>query len=334
MHQLRNLVDTIAPSMINVLIIGETGVGKEVLAESVHQASNRAQGPFVRLNCAALSESLLESELFGYERGAFTGAVAMKQGLLETASGGTVFLDEIGEMPLSIQAKLLRVIEERVVLPVGGLKPKPIDVRFIAATHRDLVSEVERGAFREDLFYRLDGISLSIPPLRERVDEIAVLARTFVASSWRSLDRQSVPPRLSSEAVRLLERHSWPGNVRELKNVIARAVLLCNGGAIEPEHVILRARSPRGSTPTPILEPRRSNWAEGTGPVPTHAAADLATSVKREVASVERERIVEALAQTAGNQTHAAKLLGISRATFVTKLELYGIDRPRKARCS
>jgi transcriptional regulator with PAS, ATPase and Fis domain len=343
MKQLRKLVTTLAPTMINVLIVGETGVGKEILAEEIHRASNRARGPFVRLNCAALSESLLESELFGYERGAFTGAVAAKQGLLETAAGGTVFLDEVGEMPLSIQAKLLRVIEERVVLPVGGLKPRAIDVRFIAATHRDLLEEIDRGAFREDLFYRLDGISMTVPPLRERIDEIAGLARLFIARLWCTLDRQHMPPRLSIEALRMLEQHPWPGNVRELKNVIERAVLLCDDGAvIEPEQVIIHVRRPRGSTPPlgydpkgydPKATPPLGFDPKGTPPPPP-PPVNLATTVRREVASLERERIIAALAQTAGNQTHAAKLLGISRATFVTKLALYGIDRPRKDRAS
>src|SRR6185503_6105666 len=181
MPQLHRLVERIARGTINVLILGETGAGKEVLAERVQRLSPRARWPFLRLNCAALSETLLESELFGHERGAFTGAVTAKPGLLETAEGGTVFLDEAGELPMSIQVKLLRVIEERQVLRVGGLKPRPIDVRFIAATNRDLEVEVARGAFRQDLFFRLNGVTLVVPPLRDRVSEIEALARLFAS---------------------------------------------------------------------------------------------------------------------------------------------------------
>jgi transcriptional regulator with PAS, ATPase and Fis domain len=324
MQELRRLVARVAPAMINVLLLGETGVGKEVLAAAIHRASPRNDQPFLRLNCAALSETLLESELFGHERGAFTGAVASKQGLLETADGGTVFLDEIGELPLSIQAKLLRVIEERVVLSVGAVKPKVIDVRFIAATNRDLDAEVARGRFRQDLFYRLDGISLVIPPLRERLEEIAGLVRGFVAEMWHKLEHDSPPPRLSQEALGELHAHAWPGNIRELRNVIERAVLLCTDGTIRPEHLLVGGRQARRASSSPTIP---------YFGVPTRESQqNLAESVKREVAVVERRRIVAALERCNGNQTQAAKLLGISRATLVSRLELYDIDRPRKAR--
>ncbi len=303
---LRSLVNRIAPTTISVLILGETGVGKEVLAESVHRASKRARAPFLKLNCAALSESLLESELFGHEKGAFTGAMATKPGLLETADGGTVFLDEIGELPLAIQVKLLRVIEERAVLRVGGLAPRAIDVRFIAATNRRLDDEIARGRFRQDLFFRLDGITLEIPPLRERTPEIAGLATSFIAATWTKLERPDPPPSLSACALARLEDHAWPGNIRELRNVIERAVLLCSGDAILPAHLGLDAR------------PRR--LASGTRP-----------TMRTELATLERQRILDMLDACAGNQTHAARQLGLSRAAFVRRLELYRIPRPRKS---
>jgi MoxR-like ATPase len=234
---LRPLVERVAPTNINVLILGETGVGKEVLARRIHELSPRASAPLLCVNCAALSETLLESELFGHERGAFTGAVQSKPGLLEVAEGGTVLLDELGEMPLSIQAKLLRVVEQRSVTRVGGLKARLIDVRFIAATHRDLEAEIARRRFREDLYYRLNGVSLVVPPLRERVDEIRPLAEEFAGSFARQMRRTA--PKLSSGTYRALERYAWPGNVRELRNVMERAVLLCQADVIEPAHLPL-----------------------------------------------------------------------------------------------
>src|SRR5205823_4677188 len=203
---LRRLVERVAPGTISVLILGETGVGKEVLAETVHRESKRASKPFLKLNCAALSESLLESELFGHEKGSFTGALATKPGLLETADGGTVFLDEVGDLPLSMQVKLLRVLEERQVLRVGGLKPRPINVRFVSATNRDIEAEVGRGHYREDLFYRLNGVSLVIPPLRDRPEELEPLANEFIAASMRALGR-SEGPALSPEALEVLRRY-------------------------------------------------------------------------------------------------------------------------------
>ena len=240
MRRVHELAERAAAGTINVLITGETGVGKELLAETVHRASPRRGGPYVCLNCAALSETLLESELFGHERGAFTGAVQAKLGLLETAARGTLFLDEVGELPLATQAKLLRVIETREVARLGSVRPHRIDVRFIAATNRDLEAEVARGAFRADLYYRLNGITLTIPPLRVRLEEIRPLAETFARQICRDLGRP--PPLLPPSSVAHLEAYGWPGNIRELKNVIERAVLLCEGQVLEPQHMPLERR--------------------------------------------------------------------------------------------
>jgi transcriptional regulator with PAS, ATPase and Fis domain len=304
MRRVHELAERAAAGTINVLITGETGVGKELLAETVHRASPRRGGPYVCLNCAALSETLLESELFGHERGAFTGAVQAKLGLLETAARGTLFLDEVGELPLATQAKLLRVIETREVARLGSVRPHRIDVRFIAATNRDLEAEVARGAFRADLYYRLNGITLTIPPLRSRLEEIRPLAETFLRQICRDLGRQ--PPLLPPASVAHLEAYGWPGNIRELKNVIERAVLLCEGQMLEPQHMPLE----RSVTESQKL----------TAP----------SSPSAKTGRTERERIIEALAQCAGNQSRAAKMLGIPRRTFVTKLDAYRIPRPKK----
>src|SRR5262249_50004272 len=237
MRRVHLLAKRAAVSNINVLIVGETGVGKEVLAEIIHGLSPRAQKPLVRINCATLSPTLFEAELFGPERAAFPAGREAKPGLLETAEGGTVLLDEIGELPLPLQAKLLRVIETHEVMRVGAVKTRTIDVRFLAATNRVLEDEVARGAFRQDLYYRLNGISLLIPPLRARVDEIEPLARAFVENAARLAERPV--PKLSPAAIRLLLSYPWPGNIRELRNTIERAFLLSTGDSITPEDLPL-----------------------------------------------------------------------------------------------
>jgi transcriptional regulator with PAS, ATPase and Fis domain len=303
MREVVVLLERVARGDITVLLLGETGVGKEVMAETLHRLSPRASKPFLRLHCGALPQPLLESELFGYEKGAFTGAQNVKPGLLETADGGTVLLDEIGDMPMDTQMKLLRVLEDRRVLRVGGIAPRPIAVRYVGATHRALPDLVARGEFRADLYYRLNGISIVVPPLRERASEIAPLARGFVAQAARSLGR--TPPRLASNVIASLERHPWPGNVRELRNVMERAVLLCRGEALTLEHLALGKQEP-----APSLAERGSNVALGD--------------------PGERQRLVDALARCAGNQTQAARLLGISRNTLLSRLDSHGLPRPRK----
>ncbi|HEY8041517.1 MAG TPA: sigma 54-interacting transcriptional regulator [Polyangiaceae bacterium] len=306
MQRLYRLAELVAKSTISVILLGETGVGKEVLAETIHRKSPRARGPFVRLNCAALPDNLLESELFGFERGAFTGAVAPKPGLLEAAHGGTVFLDEVGELPLPTQAKLLRVLESGEVSRLGSLKPRPIDVRFLSATNRDLESLVP-AAFRQDLYYRLNGISIHVPPLRERRGEIRALARAFLRDACRKAGRAELS--LTPAALARLEAHTWPGNVRELRNVLERAALLCPEEAIDAEHVML------GTTGAP---PREMGPPPPSKPLATGSGDD------------EKQRIVDALEKCGGNQKEAAKVLGISRRTLVYRLDAYGLPRPRK----
>jgi two-component system response regulator AtoC len=293
---LSDVVARIAAADASVIIRGETGSGKEVLARALHERSNRG-GPFVSINCAAIPEALFESELFGHERGAFTGAAQARPGLLESGDDGTVLLDEIGELPLPQQAKLLRAIEAREVVRVGGTRPIALNLRFLAATHRDLRADVARGTFRQDLYFRLNGVTLHLPPLRERKDAIPDLAQAFLAAV-------DATKRLSPAAVATLVGHPWPGNVRELRAVIERAALLASGAVLEPRHIDLDA----APEPTPP------------------AAAPVAHGEPR----TERDRIIAALEQCAGNQTRAARVLGISRATLVHKLALLEIPRPRR----
>jgi DNA-binding NtrC family response regulator len=307
-----------ARASISVLLLGETGVGKEVMARAIHAGSPRAAGPFMGINCAALAESLLEGELFGAEKGAYTGAVAARAGLFEAANGGTVFLDEVGEMPLATQGKLLRVLEERAVVRLGSTRPRPIDVRFVAATNRDIEGDSRAGRFRSDLYFRLAGITLLIPPLRERPAELQLLVDRFVAAACRELDR-TAPLRVSSEALELLRRHDWPGNVRELRNAIERAAVLCAGETILPEHL------PPGLLKPPALKPPPVAPSRPTAPPPAGGE-----SLQGEIKSLERQRIIEALERCGGNQSKAAELLGISRRTLVSRLSEFDLPRPRK----
>jgi transcriptional regulator with GAF, ATPase, and Fis domain len=327
----------VASGTISILLLGETGAGKEVTARRIHQLSPRAGKPFVGINCAALPEPLLESELFGHERAAFTGATQAKAGLIETADGGTLFLDEVGEMPLTFQTKLLRVLEDREVLRVGSIRGRAVDVRFMAATNRDLEREIAAGLFRADLFYRLNGVSLTVPPLRERVADIRALALKFIASACGPLGRTE--PNLSSAALEWLQRYDWPGNVRELRNCIERAVLLCED-TIELEHLptdkttrTLPDRfahaAPAPVTIKPPPPPGSSDVDMAEDTLPGSYASEAERSL-RQGAQGERDRILEALSLCAGNQTRAAKELGISRRTLVARLAEYRIPRPRK----
>ncbi|HEY8076132.1 MAG TPA: sigma 54-dependent Fis family transcriptional regulator [Labilithrix sp.] len=280
-----------------ILVTGETGSGKDVLARWVHARSARAKKPFIALNCAAITEALAESELFGHEKGAFTGASSARAGAFESASGGTLFLDEIGELPLTIQAKLLRTVETSEVVRVGSVKPIAVDVRIVSATNRDLERDSAQGRFRRDLYFRLNGITLEVPPLRARTSEIVELAKRFLEAASRKAALPATPS-IDDDAVRALESHAWPGNVRELRWVMERALV---------------------------------SACAATGVV---RAADLSIS-KGEPAGPDtlatRERVIEALAKCDGNQTRAAELLGVSRRTLINRMIEYGLPRPRKA---
>jgi DNA-binding NtrC family response regulator len=302
MKQVFKLAKRAAPAAISVLVVGETGTGKEVVAETIHRLSPRAAAPFVKLNCAALSETLVESELFGHEKGSFTGAIAAKQGFFEVATGGTLFLDEIGELPLGTQAKLLRVLEQRRIVRVGGTKEIPIDVRLICATNRDLEAEVHRGRFREDLFFRIAAFVIPVPPLRNRKTEVLPLAVRFAHEIATQLEHP--PVGFQPDALDALQDYDWPGNVRELRNVIERAVVLSGGGKIERHHLPDRLYE-RASAPADALD------------------------VRQRVAAVERDTVVAALETTGGNQTQAAKKLGISRFALIRLMDKHDLKRQR-----
>jgi transcriptional regulator with AAA-type ATPase domain len=293
-----------AKSNATVLVLGETGVGKEVLANYIHSESRRTDKPFLKLNCAALAETLLDSELFGHEPGAFTGAHKAHKGLIAAADGGTLFIDEVGEMSLPMQAKLLRAVGQGEITRVGSTTVTKVDVRFIAATNRDLLNDVKTGRFREDLYYRLAVFKLVVPPLCDRKSEIEPLARKFLDDFAKDPPRQ--PPGISADALALLLRYDWPGNIRELRNVIERALALCAGSTITPEHL------PQDKLGGVSMG--------GASPIGQESSAELVA---------EHEAIEAALANCAGNQTRAAEQLGISRRTIANKIRQFKIPRPR-----
>ena len=311
MERVVRLAEQVARSEASVLITGESGTGKEVLARHVHAKSNRGNRPFVSVNCAAIPEALLESELFGHEKGAFTGAVARRIGRFEEASGGTLLLDESSEMDVRLQSKLLRALQERVIDRVGGAAPVKVDIRVLATSNRNLAEEVKKGTFREDLFYRLNVVHLRLPPLRERMADILELAAHF-ARKYAELNGLPLRP-LARDAQALVARNPWRGNVRELENTIHRAVLLAQGADIGPDAIL----SPEGDS---LAAPPAS------GPVERAAsAAEAATRglVGRTVAEVERDLILDTLDHCLGNRTHAARILGISIRTLRNKLNEY-----------
>ncbi|HSJ96592.1 MAG TPA: sigma-54 dependent transcriptional regulator [Myxococcota bacterium] len=298
-------IERVAASRANVLITGESGTGKELVARAVHELGPRCDAPFVVVNCAAIPETLLESELFGHEKGAFTDARERRIGRFEAAHGGTLFLDEIGELPLAVQAKLLRALQDRTIDRVGSTQPIPVDVRVVAATNRDLDREVATGRFRADLYYRIHVVPIALPPLRERREDIRLLAESFLARVRAEADRG--PTRIAPAALAALERHAWPGNVRELENAIERAVALADGETLEladlPDEIQQAARG----------EELREEVRTGR--------LDLDSAVGR----FETELIREALARTGGNQTRAAEQLGVTRRVLKLKMDRYGI---------
>lgn len=320
------LADQIAASDASILITGESGTGKEVMARHVYQKSNRSGKPFISVNCAAIPENLLESELFGHEKGAFTGAVARRIGKFEEADGGTLLLDEISEMDVRLQAKLLRAIQERIIDRVGGSTPVRVDIRIIATTNRDLHTAVREGSFREDLLYRLNVVNLKIPPLRERPTDILELADHFAK---KFAEANGMPRKaIAADARKQLLNNAWPGNVRELENTIHRAVLLSSGAEIDAEAI----RMPDGA---PVGNAGALNDTATQAALAAEAASR--TLVGMTVAEVERDLILDTLNHCLGNRTHAANILGISIRTLRNKLKQYtqaGIDvpMPRDAR--
>lgn len=322
MRGLRRQVERVAKVPSTVLVTGESGTGKELVARAIHELSPRAALPFVAVNCGAIPEALVESELFGHARGAFTDARTAKRGLLSEADGGTLLLDEVGELPLPAQVKLLRFLQEGEVRPVGETRAEKVDVRIVAATHRDLTRLIDAERFREDLYFRLNVFGLSVPPLRERQDDVPRLAGVFLARFNVAFNREPPIRGFSPEALAQLQAWRWPGNVRELLNVIERATILCEEGDIRPEHLPERlwtASSPAGEASPAVTASSSSLLA-----LPSPEA--MAYSLKRAMLSVEEQFIRAALRKTKGNRTRAAELLEISHRALLYKLKDYGID--------
>ncbi len=333
-------IKRVGPSDTTILLGGESGSGKEMVASAIHRASRRAKGPFVAVNCAALTESLIESELFGHEKGAFTGATDKKAGRFEMADRGTLFLDEVGELPLGLQTKFLRVLEERRFERVGGQKSIEVDVRVVAATNRDLAEMVKRGTFREDLFYRLSVIHLDVPPLRERLDDVPLLAEHFLARFRHQAGRRITG--FSPNALAVMSRYAWPGNVRELRNAVERAIVLGDRETIQAEDLppqLLAQGAPvlrKPASPTPplgsaitqvaIVPPPVEIVELGPGAVVSNHTTGPRPPIARSLRDLEREGILAALAATHGNKAQAATILEIDRSTLYKKLKDYGIE--------
>jgi len=320
------LAARVARTDATVLLTGESGTGKEVFARTIHDQSPRAKGPFVAINCAAIPDNLLEATLFGHEKGAFTGAQSAQPGKFEQAHGGTLLLDEISEMPLVLQAKLLRVLQEREVERVGGKKPVPVDIRVLATSNRDMAGEVAAGRFREDLYYRLNVFPLAIPALRERPGDIVPLAKHFLAMHGARLGRTA---RLAPAAAAKLAVHPWPGNVRELENVMQRALILAPGDSIEPAHLLLPEAA--GATaqiavppaPVPSLAPSLAPPAVPPAPTFVPAAAPLPAAAPANMKNLERQHILDTLAKVGGSRKKAIEILGFSERTLRYKLAQY-----------
>jgi two-component system response regulator PilR (NtrC family) len=313
MEQLREMIARVARSQAPVHIFGESGTGKELVARLVHESGSRREGPFIAVNCGAIPTELMESELFGHKRGSFTGAVADKQGLVQSAEGGTLFLDEVADLPLHMQVKLLRVVQEKTVRPIGESREERVDVRILSATHKNLVDLVAEGRFREDLYYRINVIELRVPSLRERGGDIAELSETILARMGKRMNINV--PQISEDAHRMLREYPFPGNVRELENVIERALTLCSDGLITPEHIKLRAAvrpASESTTTTSTIQ-----VLPDTGGAPALGA---------QLEDIERDAIVKALEKTRYNKTAAAKLLGMSFRALRYRIKKLGIE--------
>jgi len=311
MEQVREMITRVARSQAPVHICGESGTGKELVARMIHESGARRDGPFVAVNCGAIPTELMESEFFGHKRGSFTGAVADKKGLVHSAEGGTLFLDEVADLPLHMQVKLLRLLQEKTVRPVGQAREDTVDVRVLSATHKNLADLVAQGLFREDLYYRINVIELRVPALRERISDIREIAEAILQRLARRTNADI--PQLSADAVRTLEGYPFPGNVRELENVLERAVTLTTGGLITPEHIRLRASA-------------RPAAAEVTAATVAAAPAQGSTALGSQLESIERDAIIKALEKTRYNKTAAAKLLGMSFRALRYRIKKLGIE--------
>ena len=311
MEQVREMITRVARSQAPVHICGESGTGKELVARMIHESGARRDGPFVAVNCGAIPTELMESEFFGHKRGSFTGAVADKRGLVHSAEGGTLFLDEVADLPLHMQVKLLRLLQEKTVRPVGQAREDTVDVRVLSATHKNLADLVAQGLFREDLYYRINVIELRVPALRERISDIREIAEAILQRLARRTNADI--PQLSADAVRTLEGYPFPGNVRELENVLERAVTLTTGSLITPEHIRLRASA-------------RPAAAEVTAATVAAAPAEGSTALGSQLESIERDAIIKALEKTRYNKTAAAKLLGMSFRALRYRIKKLGIE--------
>ena len=310
-RKLRESIERIAPTEASVIITGESGTGKELVAEAIHGGSSRSAHPFMKINCAAIPDTLLESELFGYEKGAFTGALSRKAGLFESAQRGTVFLDEIGDMDIRLQAKLLHILQGGEFRRLGGTKDLNADIRVISATNQDLAALIARGSFREDLFYRLSVICVQTPPLREHVEDIPILAKRFVADFSRSYGKEE--PIVDDEFMAILRAQPWPGNVRELKNCIERAVIFCDGHRLGPQHLPQQYKMGVGGDDA-------APYAGGP-----EKSGNCKNTIDEACQDLERAMILEAIGKANGNRTEAARLLGIPRRTLYNKLDKLGL---------
>jgi two-component system response regulator HydG len=324
-RQVLTQASQVASTETTVLLLGESGTGKEVVARFLHRASARKNGPFVALNCAALPEQLLESELFGYERGAFTGAMVSRAGKIEQAAGGVLFLDEVGEMSPAVQAKFLRVLQEREFQRLGGSKTLKADARVIAATNRDPKTAMERGQFREDLYYRLSVFEIALPPLRDRREDILLLVESFLADLAKNIGRPAAG--LSEDAKDRLLAYAWPGNVRELRNAIERAVILCEGGLISSEHLPIAVGQARGTPPVAAVAAASAD-APTPGGNGSPAGASGPGGLKLD--DLERELLHKAMSQARNNKSQAAKLLGVPRGQFYSLLKKHGMTDAKR----
>jgi DNA-binding NtrC family response regulator len=320
MQDVYKAIGRVSTSDATVLIRGESGTGKELVARAVYQHSSRAQKPFLVINCVAIPENLLESELFGYEKGAFTGAAHRRVGKIEQVHGGTVFLDEIGDMPSSIQSKILRLLQEKSIERLGGRRTIPVDVRILAATNRDLETALAEGRFREDLYYRLKVVTIELPPLRQRQDDIPLLTDFFLARYAAELGMDN--PGIAPDAVATLNRHQWPGNVRELANTLQKSLIFSRGAPIRAEDVIqaLSAEKIPGETDSRAAEDIIRRWMRAA--MTSKAEGDTFEKIMDHLAGL---LVGEALNLTDGNRSRAAKLLGLSRPTLHSKIEKYGL---------